>query len=157
MTISNLLRIILTRVRAVITGYYKWRAAEISRETERPLDYYVRPMVQPSVLFSQDVMYASFKSIGSKPALNVEVNIRHPKFEFDGPLPETALDMGQEVKLNISATDGEPRSQKGFELITKYQDIRGKWFYSRLTQDKHGQHHLEYGGLEKKEDDPRSH
>jgi len=132
-------------------------SVKMAEAMEKSITETVRPMVHPSVAFGQDassnqmVMYASFKNIGRGPALHVEANIRHPHFEFKGPLPETVLEVGRGVQLNIPSAGGEQKSQEDFELIAKYQDIYGKWFHSKLTQDEHGQYH--YTELEGKGDD----
>ena len=134
-------------------------SVKMAEATEKSVTEMVRPVVSPSVAFGSsqdtdsgqyniDTMYAEFKNIGRGPALHVEAKIRHADFGFEGPLPKTVLEVGETIQVNIPRS--EQRAEESFELITKYQNMHGKWFCSRLTQDEHGQYHLEYGGLERK-------
>jgi len=139
-------------------------SVKMAEATEKYISEAVRPMVHPSVEFghSQDTasgqyyidkMNARFKNIGRGPALHVEVTCHHPCFEYEGPLSKVVLEVGEEVSLYISSSVSGIQSQKAFELIAKYQNMHGKWFCSRLTQDEHGQHHLGYTEMEGKEND----
>ncbi len=167
-SIGQAIELTILFVLVCVTAIYAKRTAEIAdatkeqaKATKQQADASVKmaeaidkPIVLPSVAFTHfSEMRASFKNIGRGPALHVEANICHPYFDFEGPLPETVLEVGRGVELCLERTDTELRSHKMFEVITKYQDIYGKWFRCRLTQDEHGQNHLEYKELQKKEDD----
>lgn len=144
---------------AVYAAAQAYASVKMAEATEKSISEAVRPMVHPSVEFghSQDTasgqyyidkMNARFKNIGRGPALHVEVTCHHPYFEYEGPLPKVVLEVGEPIQLNISR--GEQRPEESFELIAKYQNIHGKWFHSKLTQDEHGQYHVEYKELESK-------
>ena len=144
----------------LLKRYYNWRVAGLDRNVEFTLLPMVRPVVQPKVSLSQDTLCCTFKNTGAGVALNVETKILHERFEFDGPLPETTIQPGKEVKLNIHATQVISVSEPKLEVLTKYQDMGERWFYSKLTQDKPGRNRFEYNSLEeleKKRNDTDSH
>ena len=158
---AELINTMILFILASATIFYAIRTSDIAQATREQADASVKmaeavdkPIVLPSVAFTPpSEMRASFKNIGKGPALHVEANICHPYFEYEGPLPKTVLEVGQGVELRLERTATESRSQNMFEVITKYQDIYGKWFRCRLTQDQHGQNHLEYKELQRKEND----
>jgi len=153
-----------TKQQAEATRQQADASVKMAEATEKSISEAVRPLVHPRVEFGLskdtasgqyyiDKMNARFKNIGRGPALHVEVTCHHPYFEYEGPLPEVVLEVGEEVPLYIPSSVSGLQSQKAFELIAKYQNMHGKWFCSRLTQDEHGQHHLEYTELEGKAND----
>ena len=144
----------------LLKRYYHWRVDSLDRNVEFTLTPLIRPVVQPKISFSQDTLCCTFKNNGAGVALNVETKISHERVEFDGPLPETTIQPGKEVKLNIPATQGIADATPKLEVLTKYQDMGERWFYSKLTQDKLGRNRFEYNRLEKleqKQDDTASH
>ena len=143
----------------LLKRYYHWRVNSLDRNVEMTLAPMVRPVVQPKIAFSQDTLCCTFKNTGAGVALDVETRISHESAEFDGPLPETTIPPGKEVKLNIPATQGIADTKPKPEILTKYRDMGERWFYSKLTQDKPGRNRFEYNRLEeleKKKDDSGS-
>ena len=144
----------------LLKRYYHWRVDNLDRNVEFTLTPLIRPVVQVKISFSQDTLCLTFKNAGAGVALNAEARISHESVEFDGPLPETTIPPGKEVKLNIPATQDISGTTPKLEVLTKYQDMGERWFYSKLTQDKSGQNRFEYNRLEeleKKQDDAASH
>jgi hypothetical protein len=144
----------------LLKRYYNWRVKNLDQSVEMTLAPMVRPVVQPKISFSQDTLCCTFKNTGAGIALDVETRISHESVEFDGPLPETTIPPGKEVKLTIPATQGIADAAPKIEILTKYRDMAERWFYSKLTQDKPGRNRFEYNRLEeleKKQDDSGSH
>ncbi|GEM_PF-2581833 len=178
---STVIMAIATVILVLVTGFYAWQTMSLSRltkkqadasvkmaeEAEKSIGEAIRPMIHIRVTFGDssgvtrnaksknniDEMYAKFKNIGRGPALHPEINIRHPYFKREGPLGETVLEVDGEVTMSLRRSDSGARPEESFEVTAKYQNMYGKWFRSRLTQDEHGQHHIEYKELESKKHD----
>ena len=148
MTDRNLRKRASTLAHTTFSKYLHWRSAQASMAADSPLGGFIHPMVSPSVLFDKETMHISFKNTGIGTALKIESSIHHPKFNFEGPLPEATLEKGQETRLDIPAANGQPEPEKGFEIIARYEDVYGQRYCSKLTRDENGSDNLKHEKLE---------
>jgi len=175
---ADLAQTILTIGLLTITAVYAWSTEKMAKATkeqatasmkmaettEKSIKETVRPIVKIDVEFGTrqdtesgkyyiDKMHLMFKNIGRGPALHLETNRSHPCFDKVCILSKTILEIGEGTSTYMYPTVENINPREIFELLIKYQDIYGRWFYSKLIHDGNGQFRLEYDEVEKKEDD----
>ncbi len=151
MTDHNLRKRASNIAHTVFSKYLHWRSAQASMAADLALGGFIHPMVSPSVLFDKETVHISFKNTGMGTALKIESSIHHPKFNFEGPLQEAALEDGQETRLDIPAANGQPELEKSFEIIVRYEDVYGRRYYSKLTRDENNSDNIKHEKLERKQ------
>jgi hypothetical protein len=157
MTASDWVQVALMVILVSITAFYAWQARRTVKEMEKARFATFRPIIALYVpLDSHDALMSHmsfrFKNVGTSPALNVKLSLRHPRYNFNEHY-ESAWGAGQEDSRDFySGTPLEPPFQPTGAFVPEavYEDVFGNAFQSTLESLPNGKRKLVVIDLEKR-------
>jgi len=148
------MQIMILLALVVITGFYALSAdrqarasSDMVKEMERTRSAAFRPIIALYVPLYDDSMSPvsfRFKNVGTGPALNVKLSLRHPVYKFNEHY-ESAWAAGQEEHRDFySVTPLEPLFQPTGAFVPEavYEDVYGQVFQSTLESLPNDKHQL---------------